>query len=150
MTNILWSYMGLYLVGSSYKDPGQIKLAWKRPLFEDNSEFDAKEVILILSWIRTIERIWYFHFMLMIRDRHVQNRSFSTMIIPACKLLVLGSLTCSFRKSLRKKFLTPGHVTKIEFWSKFLENWHFECLRSVPQAYWYQNMILHVIPYRLM
>ena len=63
--------MGLYLVGSSYKDPGQIKLAWKRPLFEDNSEFDAKEVILILSWIRTIERIWYFHFMLMMIEEYI-------------------------------------------------------------------------------
>ena len=34
----------------------------------------------------------------------------------------LGSFDRSFRKSHRKKFLTPCHVTKIDFSLKILEN----------------------------
>ena len=40
-------------------------------------------------------------------------------------LMFLCSFDCSFRKSYRKFFLTIGHVSKIEFSSKILENWHF-------------------------
>ena len=51
-----------------------------------------------------------------------KNLDFLRTVFQYNYMLFLGSFNRSFRKSRRKKFLTPCHVTKVEFSSKILEN----------------------------
>ena len=74
-----------------------------------------------------------------------KNLDFLRTVFQYDNMLFLGSFNRSFGKSRRKNFLTPCHVTKIEFSSKILENRLLNILLIVAQPQKPLHTILHVL-----